>query len=116
MECMSFDPAAWKRFVLQPLACVAVLLCCAACASPAATTEYFGRTDPPEGQQLRYISGGEPESGDPQLGTGQPEARIYLGLFEGLTEYDPKTGEAIPALAERWEIAGNNTEFTFHLR
>lgn len=93
-----------------------VIACASGCASPTATTEYFGRTDPPEGQQVRYISGGEPESLDPQLGTGQPEARIYLGLYEGLTEYDPRTGEAIPALAERWDIGANNTEFTFHLR
>ena len=65
---------------------------------------YFGKTEPPEGQVLRYISGSEPESLDPQIGTGQPEARIHMALFDGLTEYDPKTGAAIPALAERWEV------------
>jgi len=102
---------------MRTLLCVTLALSCAsACARPAANAEYFGKLDPPDGQQLRYISGGEPESMDPQIGTGQPEARIYLGLYEGLTEYDPKTGEAIPALAERWDITGGNTAFTFYLR
>jgi ABC-type oligopeptide transport system substrate-binding subunit len=88
----------------------------AACAPSTAGEQYFGRVTPPDGQVLRYISGSEPESFDPQIGTGQPEARVYLAFFEGLTEFDPKTGEATPALAEHWEMADANTTFTFHLR
>ena len=65
---------------------------------------------------LRYISASEPESLDPQIGTGQPEARIYVAFFEGLTEYDPKTAQAVPALAERWDVADANQTFTFHMR
>jgi oligopeptide transport system substrate-binding protein len=102
---------------MRHLLCAALAIIFATgCAQPSANAGYFGKVEPPEGQQLRYVSGGEPESGDPQIGTGQPEARIYLGLYEGLTEYDPQTGVAIPALAERWEITANNTEYTFHLR
>jgi oligopeptide transport system substrate-binding protein len=88
----------------------------AACSAPSADERYFGKVVPPEGQVLRYISGSEPESLDPQVGTGQPEARIYMALFDGLTEYEPKTGEAMPSLAERWDVAGENTEFTFYIR
>jgi oligopeptide transport system substrate-binding protein len=95
---------------------VAVSLAMSACTTTAQTSGYFGKTQPPEGQVLRYVSGSEPESLDPQIGTGQPEARIYLALFEGLTEYDPKTGGVIPAIAERWDVNGDNSEFTFHLR
>lgn len=87
-----------------------------ACSSGGATSRYFGKATPPEGQVLRYISGSEPESLDPHLSTGQPEARIQVALFDGLTEYDPKTGEAIPSLAERWDINSDSTEFVFHLR
>ena len=65
---------------------------------------------------LRYISGSEPESLDPQFGTGLPEARIYLALYEGLTEYDPKTTQPIPAIAERWDVNADASEFVFHLR
>jgi oligopeptide transport system substrate-binding protein len=77
---------------------------------------YFGKVVPPQGQVMHYISGSEPESLDPHVSTGQPETRIYIALFEGLTEYHPVTSEPIPSIAERWEANDNNTEFTFHLR
>ncbi|HKY21390.1 MAG TPA: peptide ABC transporter substrate-binding protein [Vicinamibacterales bacterium] len=86
------------------------------CTTRAEHSRYFGKTEAPEGQVLRYVSGSEPESLDPQVSSGQPEARLHLGLFDGLTEYHPETGQAIPALAERWEPNGDNSEFTFHLR
>ncbi len=82
----------------------------------AKSAPYFGKIEPPQGQVMRYISGSEPESLDPQVSTGQPEARIYLALYEGLTEIHPVTGQAIPGIAERWEANGDNTEFTFYLR
>jgi oligopeptide transport system substrate-binding protein len=87
-----------------------------ACATPAADGEFFGKVEPPEGQVLRYISGSEPESLDPQIATGQPESRIFMALYEGLTEYDPKTTEPIPALAERWDVNADSSAFVFHLR
>lgn len=77
---------------------------------------YFGNTRPPAKNVLHYISGPEPESLDPQIGTGQVEQRIYLAMFEGLVEYDPQTLEPVPAIAERWEINADSTEFTFYLR
>jgi oligopeptide transport system substrate-binding protein len=88
----------------------------AGCSTRAQSAPYFGKTVPPPGQVLRYISGSEPESLDPQVSTGQPEARIYLALYEGLTEIDPVTALPIPAIAERWEPNSDNTAFTFYLR
>ena len=87
-----------------------------ACTTAASEGDYFGKVEPPAGQVLRYVTGGEPESLDPQVGTGQPEARIYVALYEGLTDYNPETGDVAPGLAERWEAAEGNTLFTFHLR
>jgi ABC-type oligopeptide transport system substrate-binding subunit len=95
---------------------VLALVLAAGCSPASGHAKYFGKTVPPDGQQLRYISGSEPESLDPQVTTGQPEARILLALFDGLTEYDPQTGQPIPALAERWEPNDDNSVFTFHLR
>ena len=87
------------------------------CASSASSAEpYFGVNQPPAGQVLRYVTGPEPASIDPHMPDGQPEARIIMALFEGLTEYDPKTLKPIPALAERWETNKQLTEYTFHLR
>ena len=88
----------------------------AACTTQADNSPYFGKTVPPEGQHMRYISGSEPESLDPQVSSGQPEARLHLGLYDGLTEYHPETAQPIPALAGRWEPNADNSEFTFHLR
>ena len=34
----------------------------------------------------------------------------------GLVEYDPKTLNPIPALAERWDVNNDSSEFVFHLR
>jgi len=95
---------------------IGLSLITAGCAAFAGNREFFGKTDPPRDNILRYVSGSEPESLDPQISDGQPEARIYMALFEGLVEYDPKTTVPIPALAERWEINNDSSEFTFHLR
>jgi ABC-type oligopeptide transport system substrate-binding subunit len=94
---------------------VAVSLFLSGCAS-SASNRYWGKTVAPTDNVLRYISGSEPESLDPAFGTGQPEARVYMALYEGLLEYHPKTMEPIPAIAERWELSLDGTEYIFHLR
>jgi oligopeptide transport system substrate-binding protein len=81
-----------------------------------ANNRYFGKTEVPKDNVLRYISGSEPESLDPQIGTGQPEARVYMAIYDGLVEYHPKTMEPIPAIAASWEISKDGTEYLFHLR
>jgi oligopeptide transport system substrate-binding protein len=73
-----------------------------------------GRNEPPV--DLTILNGAEPESLDPAIITGQPEMRIVQGMFEGLTRLDPKTGGAIPGLADHWEISTNACIYTFHLR
>jgi oligopeptide transport system substrate-binding protein len=99
---------------------IASVICCAlliaGCTARAQKQEWFGVISPPEGQTLRYITGSEPESLDPQMSSGQPEARIDMALYEGLTEYHPMTMEPIPALAERWVTNHNASEFVFFLR
>ncbi len=78
--------------------------------------KYYGKTVAPTDNILRYITGSEPQTLDPQIGTGQPEARIYLALYDGLVEYHPKTMVPIPSIAETWETAKDGTEYLFHLR
>src|SRR6187200_1960650 len=105
-----------RRFGRQVGTAGLALSLAAACTTRAENSPYFGKTVPPEGQHMRYISGSEPESLDPQVSSGQPEARLHIGLFDGLTEYHPETAQPIPALAESWEPNSDNSEFTFHLR
>src|SRR3989442_2741618 len=102
------------RIVLVFLLALTVIA--AGCVASAGSGEFFGKVEPPARNVLRYITGDEPESLDPQKTTGQPEARILMALYEGLVEYDPKTMEPIPALAERWDENNDSSEFTFHIR
>ena len=98
------------------LICLLLTAMFSSCAVSGENEPYFGKTVPPSKDVLRYVSGPEPESLDPQVGTGQVEQRIYLALYEGLVEYDPQTLEPIPAIAERWETNADSTEYTFYLR
>ncbi len=95
---------------------IAAALLAAGCAQRDHRGQFFGQIEPPQGQVLRYISGSEPETLDPQMSTGQPEARVAIALYEGLVEYHPKTMEATPGVAERWMMNGDASELVFFLR
>ena len=86
------------------------------CRVVATSGDFYGNTTPPKRNILRYVNGDEPGSLDPPVSSGQPEARIYMALFQGLVDYDPKTLNAIPALAEHWDVNNDSSEFVFHLR
>lgn len=100
------------RFVIVAVVLSSILVGCAT----SANNRYFGLTVPPKDNVMRYVSGSEPESLDPQFVTGQPEARVMMAIYEGLVEYHPKTMEPIPAIAESWETNSDGTEYLFHLR
>jgi oligopeptide transport system substrate-binding protein len=95
---------------------VGVLMHKACSSSSTGGSQYFGKVAPPEGQTLRYISGAEPETLDPEKMTGQPESRIAVALFDGLVEYDEKTEMPRPSLAMSWETNADSAVWTFHLR
>jgi len=61
-------------------------------------------------------NGREPETLDPQLLTGQADGRVASALFEGLTRYDPVTGNASPGLADSWTVSDDGLRYTFTLR
>lgn len=77
--------------------------------------KYFGKINIPQENVLRYISGAEIESLDPQVSDGQPDARIFMALYEGLVEYDPKTLQPIPEIAKAGRLVRKltNSCFTF---
>ncbi|HXT62236.1 MAG TPA: peptide ABC transporter substrate-binding protein [Pyrinomonadaceae bacterium] len=108
--------AALSSRILFGILLLALIAAIAGCSASASNSVFFGKTDPPRENVLRYVSGSEPETLDPQIPPLQNEARISMALFEGLAEYDPKTTAPIPALAERWEVNKDWSEVTFHLR
>ena len=103
------------RLFLSGIAIAAFAGLLAGCTASAGG-RYYGKTVAPTENVLRYISGSEPESLDPGIPTGQPEARVLMALYDGLVEYDPKTMEPIPSIAKTWEISPDGTEYLFHLR
>ncbi|HPK64649.1 MAG TPA: peptide ABC transporter substrate-binding protein, partial [Sphaerochaeta sp.] len=75
----------------------------AAPAAPAAPAPAPAKPAAPADEIVfKITNGAEPESLDPALVQGVPEHRIYMAIFEGLVAMDPKTGNAIPGVAESW--------------
>jgi oligopeptide transport system substrate-binding protein len=77
---------------------------------------YFAETAAPPKQELRWSNGKAPKSLDPAKASAAPETDIARALYEGLTDLDPKTLDAIPAAAEKWESSEDRRTWTFHLR
>jgi oligopeptide transport system substrate-binding protein len=67
-------------------------------------------------ERLRINNGAEPQTLDPNLMRGVPEARIAGCLFEGLTSNHPRTLDPVPGVAEKWEISADGKTYTFRLR
>lgn len=82
----------------------------------AGEARWFGRTEPPAEDVLRFANGAEPEVLDPALLSGQSDQRIARALFDGLVEPDPRTLEPLPAMARWWEITADGRTYVFHLR
>ncbi len=81
-----------------------------------AAEPFFSGTQPPPKQEFRWSNGKMPKSFDPALAAAAPETDIVRAVFEGLTEIDSKTLEAVPAAAEKWSSSEDLRVWTFHLR
>ena len=65
--------------------------------------------------ELRYDLETEPPSLDWSIATDNASIMVLTNLNEGLTRYD-KNLNAIPAIAESWDISPDGKKYTFHLR
>jgi oligopeptide transport system substrate-binding protein len=70
----------------------------------------------PQSQQFRWSDGGLPQTFDPAFAAAPPDTDAVRAIFEGLTEYDPKTLAAVPGVAKRWESTEDGRVWTFYLR
>ncbi|KAA3597995.1 MAG: ABC transporter substrate-binding protein [Calditrichaeota bacterium] len=64
---------------------------------------------------FKYRIHSDPPSLDPAHGTDTTSGNILLRMFDGLVQFEPKTMEVIPAVAESWEIEDSRV-FTFKIR
>jgi len=67
-------------------------------------------------QDMIQANGAEPATLDPALMQDTASNNLYLALFEGLVQYDPKTSKGIPAMASSWTTSADGLTVTFKLR
>ncbi|MBA3357425.1 MAG: peptide ABC transporter substrate-binding protein [Pyrinomonadaceae bacterium] len=77
---------------------------------------YYGRVVVRSSQDFRWIDGGLPQTFDPAFAAAPPDTDLVRAIFEGLTDYDPRTLAPVPAVATRWESPDDGRTWTFHLR
>jgi peptide/nickel transport system substrate-binding protein len=54
---------------------------------------------------------------DPNVGGGTTYVNsIYGAMFDQLVYQNPKNGEIVPGLAERWDVTPDGLKYTFHLK
>ena len=86
------------------------------CFNTTQPSTYYGKVVPPKTQEFRWSNGGLPQTFDPAFAAAPPDTDAVRALFEGLTDYDPKTLAPVPAVATRWESSGDGRIWTFYLR
>ncbi len=77
---------------------------------------YYGSVSVPQVQELRWSDGGLPRTFDPARAATAPETDAVRALYEGLTDYDARTLEAMPGVAMRWQASDDKRQWTFYLR
>ena len=80
-----------------------------------ATTPIVLQAGEPQVQRLIFVSAGFNESNRFWTIT-RPQHLQFDPFLETLLDLDPKTGDYIPRLAEKWESSPDQKEWTFYLR
>ncbi|HKR61703.1 MAG TPA: ABC transporter substrate-binding protein, partial [Pyrinomonadaceae bacterium] len=86
------------------------------CFSGETYDSYYGRVIVPHEQAFRWIDGTLPQTFDPAFAAAPPDTDLVRAIFEGLTDYDPRTLAPVPAVAKSWESANEGRTWTFYLR
>jgi len=69
-----------------------------------------------KGRPLRVLNWSEVNTLDPARISWLVDIRAADLLFDGLTQYDPKTLKSVPCVAERWDVSPDGRTYTFYLR
>src|SRR3954471_22391487 len=111
----------WARsrvqLILVALLFISVLFsACDTLDKPVSSPYYAEVVTPPVKKEFRWSNGKLPRSFDPALAAAPPETDIVRAIYEGLTTIDPKTFDAVPAVAEKWLSPDGGRTWTFQLR
>ncbi len=94
----------------------ALMLSHAGCFLDEKLEPYYGRVVVPRDQEFHWSDGGLPQTFDPAFAAAPPDTDLVRAIFEGLTDYDPRTLTPVPAVATRWEQSSGGRVWTFYLR
>nr|MDQ2937001.1 peptide ABC transporter substrate-binding protein [Acidobacteriota bacterium] len=94
----------------------ALMLSHAGCFLDEKVEPYYGRVVVPRSQEFLWSDGGLPQTFDPAFAAAPPDTDLVRAIFEGLTDYDPRTLTPVPAVATRWEESDGGRVWTFYLR
>jgi oligopeptide transport system substrate-binding protein len=105
----------------KPFSCICSLLLAlclthTGCFTTNEPSTYYGKVVAPAAQEFRWSNGGLPQTFDPAFAAAPPDTDAVRALFEGLTDYDPRTLAPVPAVATRWESSNDGRVWTFYLR
>lgn len=104
------------RVLLVSLLLLALMLSHAGCFLDEKLEPYYGRLVVPTSQEFHWSDGGLPQTFDPAFAAAPPDTDLVRAIFEGLTDYDPRTLMPVPAVATRWEPSNGGRVWTFYLR
>jgi oligopeptide transport system substrate-binding protein len=95
---------------------LALMLSHAGCFLDEKVEPYYGRVVVPRSQEFLWSDGGLPQTFDPAFAAAPPDTDLVRAIFEGLTDYDPRTLAPVPAVARHWEESDGGRVWTFYLR
>lgn len=95
---------------------LALMLSHAGCFLDEKLEPYYGRVVVPRAQEFHWSDGGLPQTFDPAFAAAPPDTDLVRAIFEGLTDYDPRTLTPVPGVATRWEPSNGGRVWTFYLR
>lgn len=105
-----------RRFIILIFGFIALIVTSCTHIQQPAAEPFFAVSPPPLKQEFRWSNGKMPKSLDPARAAAAPETDVVRAIFEGLTEIDSKTLEAVPAVAEKWTTSDDKRVWTFQLR
>jgi len=104
------------RTIVVSLVLLSLTLSHASCFLDENLDEYYGRIVVPRSQEFHWSDGGLPQTFDPAFAAAPPDTDLVRAIFEGLTDYDPRSLTPVPAVATRWEASNGGRVWTFYLR